>query len=465
MVACAACVHDPATVAHERPLSAQDVGLAGADTSAAPGTIATPHPSGWWHELGDPQLDRLVATALARNPGLAGALARVRSAEQQAAVAGSTRSPQVGLDGDAARTRVSENYLFPPPYGGGTYWDARLGFTLGWQLDFWGRQAAFIEQSSSLATAAALDAASSELLLAGVVVQAYVDYARALELEQLALRGQAQRRELLELTAQRVAAGLDSKVEAKIAEANLEQSALEVTQARLAQQVARNALATLTGSGAAQALELEPPRLDLERSRPVPDPLPADLLARRPDIRAAQARIAAATAGRDAAHATFYPNVNLQAFAGTVAIGLDELFDAGSRQWRAGPAIHLPIFDAGRLRAEYRRAGADLDAAIASYNDAVLRAVREAADQSARMRAIDEQRDAQQRSLAAAEQAHDMALQRYGAGLATQLVVLNAETQVLAARRQRISLLTDRASAEVALIVALGGATPTETLP
>jgi NodT family efflux transporter outer membrane factor (OMF) lipoprotein len=189
----------------------------------------------------------------------------------------------------------------------------------------------------------------------------------------------------------------------------------------------------------------------------VPAALPADLLAHRPDVRAAQARIAAATAGRAAAHPNFYPNVDLVGFVGVVGLGLDELLKGNSNQWSVGPAVHLPIFDAGRLKAEYRRSGAELDAAIASYNDTVVRSIREAADQSARLNSLAVQLDAQQRALNAADQSYDLAAQRYSAGLASQVAVLNAETQVLAARRQRTQLLADRTSARVALLVALGG--------
>jgi NodT family efflux transporter outer membrane factor (OMF) lipoprotein len=444
------CVSDPASSSHEKPLAARDLGLAAT-------TIAPRPDAAWWLELHDPQLDQLIGTALARNPGLAGSLARVRIAREQALVAGAAAKPQVTLDGYEYRQRFSENYIFPPPYGGGTFWEGRLAFNLNWHLDFWGRQAALIEQSGRVADAAALDAATAELMLSSAVAQGYLEFARAHRLEQVALQAQAQRRALLDLTTQRVGAGLESNAELRAAESNLEQSAVDIEQARLAAAMARNALAALTGTSVAAAPALSPPAIDFERALPVPDALPADLLARRPDVRAAQLRIDAATAGRTAAHANFYPNIDLVAYAGLSAIGLDQLLQGSSRMWGVGPAIHLPIFDAGRLQAEYRRSGAELDAAIASYNDTVVRSVREVADQSARLRSFELQLDAQQRALHAAEQAYDLAEQRYSAGLASQVTVLNAETQVLAARRQRTQMLADRTSARIALLVALGG--------
>jgi len=167
--------------------------------------------------------------------------------------------------------------------------------------------------------------------------------------------------------------------------------------------------------------------------------------------------VTAAQSGREAAHANFYPNIDLIAFAGFVSIGLDRLFESDSRQWSVGPAIHLPLLDAGRLKAEYRKSGADLDIATASYNQTVLRAVHESSDQVSRLRGLDQQLADQQRALDAAESAYGMAEQRYGAGLSNFLTVLNAETQVINARRQRVNLLADRTAARVALLVALGG--------
>lgn len=445
----AGCVSSSSTVSHEHALDRRELALAGP-------TYALPA-DGWWRALDDPQLDRLIATALASNPGLAGSIARVRSARALVDVADGVDSLQVTFDASAARTRISENYIFPPPYGGGTYWDGRLGFNLGWHLDFWGRQAALVAQVERSADATALDAAGAELLLSSAVAQAYVAYVRALRLEQVALRAQSQRRALADLTLQRVSAGLDSQVEARTVEGNLEQTTVEIEQARLARRAARHALAALTGASAASAPELVAPVLDFEGALTIPTALPADLLARRPDVRAARMRVDAAIAGRAASHANFYPNVDLLGFAGVNAIGLDRLLEGDSLNWSVGPAIHLPIFNAGRLKAEYRRSGAEVDVAIATYNETVLRAVHEAADQAARVQSLDQQLAAQGRSLAAAAAAHEFALQRYDAGIASQLTVLNAETQLLAARRQRTQMLADRTAARVALLVALGG--------
>jgi len=445
----AACVGTPPGGPRVAEIPAGELGLAGPAYDAARDE--------WWTALGDPQLDRLVGQALEGNPSLAASLARVRGAWEQARVVGAGDAARVDFDLSAFRSKVSGNYLYPPPYAGSTFWDGRIGFNLMWNLDFWGRQSALIEQATSSALAAELDAAAAGLAVSGAVSQTYVDLERIAALEKLADRAIRQREELLALTTRRVKAGLDTDVELSAAESNRAQANVELEQARVGSLLAVHALAALTGQGAGDYASITAPTLDLERTLSLPAALPADLLAHRPDVAAAKSRVAAAQAGRTAAHAAFYPNVNLIGFAGFTAVGLDSLPKGDSQTWTLGPAIHLPVFDAGRLRAEYGKTTADLDAAVASYNETVLRAVREAADQASRLESLDRQLGGQQRALDAAEQGWQLASQRYEAGLGNFLTVLNAETQVLAARRQRVNLLADRTLARIALLVALGG--------
>ena len=448
-LAITACVGTPKDGPREAQIQPAAVGLTG------PAYVAPAED--WWLALGDPQLDRLVGQSLAGNPSLAASLARVRGAWEQAVVAGAGDGVRVDFDLSVYRQKVSGNYIYPPPYAGSTFWDGRVGFSLIWNIDFWGRQSAILDQASSAARAAEFDAMAATLALSGAVSQTYVDLQRVSDLESLAAQTQRQRERLLALTRQRVAAGLDSDVELRTAEAGRAQADVEREQARVGRELAVHALAALSGQGANAYESIGAPRLDLERALPLPDELPADLLAHRPDIAAARARVTAAQAGREAAHAAFYPNVNLIGFAGFTAVGLDVLPKGDSQTFTLGPAIHLPILDAGRLKAEYRKSGADLDAAVASYNETVLRAVRESADQAARVQSLDRQLVEQRRVLEAAERAYALAEQRYGAGLTNFLTVLNAETQVLAARRSRVNLLADRTQARVALLVALGG--------
>jgi NodT family efflux transporter outer membrane factor (OMF) lipoprotein len=185
--------------------------------------------------------------------------------------------------------------------------------------------------------------------------------------------------------------------------------------------------------------------------------VPADLLGQRADVAAARWRVEAATQNAAIARTQFYPNVNLTAFVGLNAFGLGKLFEASSGQVGFGPAVSLPVFDAGRLRANLHGKNADLDAAIESYNAAVIDAVRDAADQIASVQSIARQQQQQAQATLAAEQAYDLAVQRYRAGLGTYLVVLNVETNVLTQRSGAADLKARALDAQVALARALGG--------
>ncbi|HEY9024157.1 MAG TPA: TolC family protein, partial [Burkholderiaceae bacterium] len=175
------------------------------------------------------------------------------------------------------------------------------------------------------------------------------------------------------------------------------------------------------------------------------------------DVTAARWRVEAGTHDLKAARAEFYPSVNLLAFAGFTSIGLDNLLHADSRQLGVGPAISLPIFDAGRLRANYRAKSADVDGAVETYNAAVLEALRDSADALAAVRHVDVQRAEQARALDSAEQAYDLASQRYGSGLGSYLTVLAAETNVLAQRRLDADLKARALDVQAQLARALGG--------
>jgi NodT family efflux transporter outer membrane factor (OMF) lipoprotein len=189
----------------------------------------------------------------------------------------------------------------------------------------------------------------------------------------------------------------------------------------------------------------------------LPTGVPADLLGRRPDLAAARWRVEAAMRGVDVARAQFYPNVNLTAFIGLSSIGLDRLIEADSRQFGVGPAIRLPIFDSGALRANLRGRTAELDAAIEGYNSALLESVRDAADQLSSLQSVQRQQAEQAQALAAAESAYDIALQRYRAGLTGHLTVLTAETTLLTQRRLGVDLRARDLSARIGLVRALGG--------
>jgi NodT family efflux transporter outer membrane factor (OMF) lipoprotein len=445
----AGCVLPPRESVHPRPLAQDSVGLSGAEVQ--------PAADGWWDSFRDPQLDRLIRLGLKDSPTLAQAQARVGAALAQVQTAQASLLPSANLDASALYQRAPQNYLFPPPLAGHTVWMSQAGASLGWDIDFWGRQADAVHRAQDLTLAARLDEDNARLMLAGAIAQAYVELYREDALADIAKRSETQRQNIVDITRRRVKAGLDTQLEIREAEAQLPQARVDREQARAAADLAVHELATLTGQGAGAYASIERPTLQIEAALPVPNELPINLLARRPDVLSARFAVQAADAGRQAAKAAFYPDVSLRALAGVGAFGMSNLVQWNARGYGAGPLISLPLFDGGRLRAEYRGSEAQLDSAIASYNDTVLRAVQQTADQITRIDALAREQLDQQQTLEASEAAYKLAEERYRAGLASYLSVLNAETQVLAARQTMVDILASQAIARVTLLLAVGG--------
>jgi NodT family efflux transporter outer membrane factor (OMF) lipoprotein len=412
---------------------------------------------GWWNSFDDPQLDRLIRTGLKDSPTLADAQARVADALARAQVAQSKLLPSANLDASALYQRAPQNYIIPPPLAGHTFWMAQAGASLSWDLDFWGRQANAVHRAQALTQSAAMDAENAKLMLATAIAQSYVELYREDALADIAERSAAQRENILAITRRRVAAGLDTKLELRQAEGQLPQAHVARDQAQAAADLAVHQLAVLTGQGADAYASIQRPTLNLDAALPIPTALPINLLARRPDVLSARLGIQAADSQRLSDKAAFYPDINIKALAGVAAFGLHNLVQGNSAGYGAGPFISLPLFDGGRLRAQYKSSEAQLDSAIDSYNDTVLRAVQQTADQLTRIDALARERVEQQQTLEANEAAYKLAEERYRAGLASYLSVLNAETQVLTARQSMVDIVANQAVARVTLLLATGG--------
>lgn len=417
----------------------------------------------WWQEFGDAQLNRLVGEALAGNPGLKLARARLARAQAAGEAAGAARLPQLNGSIDVTRQRYTEHGAVPPPLAGSVRDNGTLQLAASWELDFFGRNEAALQAALGGARAARADAEAARVLLASNVARAYLQLARLNDQLEVAQRTLAQREEALRLVGDRVRAGLDTQLELRQSEGALPEARQQIEALREQAALARHALAALTGAGNRDVVR-QTPSLAVFTVISVPEQLPADLLGQRADIAAARWRVEAAAQDVRGAKAQFYPNVNIVALAGLSSIGLGRLLDTGSSQWAVGPAIRLPVFDAGRLRANLRGKTADLDAAVESYNGAVLDAIREAADQVASAQSIARQQGEQRAAQAAAEAAYELARQRYRAGLGTYLHVLTAETTVLNQRRLAVDLAARALDTRVALLRALGGGARPETV-
>ncbi|MBZ8140479.1 RND transporter [Rubrivivax gelatinosus] len=428
-------------------------------TPAAAGATdtATPWPAErWWAGFGDTTLDALVERALAGQPSLQVAAARLRQADAAVGIASAARLPQVQGTADLSRQRFTENGMVPAPLAGSIAWNNSAQIGASWELDLFGRERNTIAAALGQSRAAAAELQAARVLLAANVVAGYVNLGRLVESREVARQSLAQREQILELVRQRIAAGLDTSVELRQAEGLIAQSRVDLEALDEASARARHALAELSGQGP-NALEGLSPALAPLHSTPLPAGLPADLMGRRADLVAQRWRVEAALREVDVARAQFYPNVSLTAFVGLSSLGLDEFVKAGSRTFGAGPALSLPIFEGGRLRANLGARAAEVDAAIEGYNGALLRALREVADEVAGLQSLERQQRAQAEAGAAADAAFTLALQRFQAGLGNFLTVLSAQTNVLAQSRAATELKARHLASEVALARALGG--------
>ena len=411
----------------------------------------------WWHAFGDPQLDVLVAEALAGNPDLRLAQARLDGARAQTGAADAATQPKLLAEANASRQRFSEHDLVPPPFAGTVQSTGHGSLDFSWDLDFWGKNRAALQAALSREAAAGAEQAAARLLLATALTHVYVEFARLQEQREILEASLALRQDTERLTRMRVRAGLELETETRQAASSVAQVRGELAGLETAENLVRHQLAALAGAGPDRGLALVRPALQSAVALALPSELPAELVARRPDVAAARQRVEAALGATRAARAAFYPNLNLSAFAGVQALGFQNLFRAGSQVAGVSPAISLPIFDGGLLRAGLASRQAEFDAAVAEYDGAVLSAVRDVSDQVASWRGIDKQAQAQEQALRESRAARELAGRREGAGLATHLAVINAELRLQEQRRSLSDLAARRLDVAVQLNRALGG--------
>ncbi|WP_313623007.1 efflux transporter outer membrane subunit [Achromobacter sp.] len=411
----------------------------------------------WWESFGDAQLDQLVQAALAGQPGLKAAAARVRQADALAGVAGAPLYPQGVVSGRATRQRFSENSTTPQPLAGSWDWTADVQAGVGYEIDFWGKNQAALDAALGRAQAADVDRHAAELMLTTSLVRAYLKLDAAYLLRDLAEQTLQQRENTLKLTGSRVQAQLDSRLDMKQAEA-----ALPATRERIAalnEQIAltRNQVAALTGQGPDAGIQIRRPAMQGDYVAAIPTAVPADLIGRRPDVVAQRWRVEAASQEIKVARAQFYPNVSLTAFAGVQSLGLSDLLNAGSRVLGIGPAISLPVFDGGRLRGNLGARQAEYDVAVEQYNGTLITALHDVVDQIVSLRWQAERSAQQQQALVLTQEGYDMATARYRNGVGSYLQVLSAESQVLQQKQLLIELQTRGRALHLELIRALGG--------
>ena len=413
--------------------------------------------SNWWTNLHDEQLNQLMNEAFAESPTLKIAAARVRKAMAFADTSKSTLYPQLNTSLQVTRERFSENGLVPPPLGGTWATDHELQATLSWDADFWGKHRADYTEALGLARATTIEASATRLALSVNIAQTYIQLQRAFDQLDVAEQNLKDREHIYKLTKERNQAGIDSVLELKQTEANLPVARQQMIQLKETIQLYRNQLAALIGQGPDRGLSIARPALTNLGALKLPSTLPAELIGRRPDLAAQRARIEASTQGIKSAKADFYPNINLVTFVGLQSLTGAEFLKSASRTAGIGPAITLPIFNGGRLRANLEGKHADYDVAVEEYNQLLVNSIKDVVDQVASLQSIDAQRKEHAKTLSVTSEAYELARLRYKEGVGNYLQVLSAEAPLLTQKSLNADLQARQLMASVNLIKALGG--------
>jgi NodT family efflux transporter outer membrane factor (OMF) lipoprotein len=461
-VALAGCANDHGLAPEAALAKAADL-RAGASLAQVKVSPAAWPSATWWTDLGDPQLNALIDEALRDSPDLQVAAARAHRAMAEANAADADRSAYISADADVARSRLAK--VQDPLLQGERYSTLRTAeVTFDYSFDLWGGERAAWEAALGQARAAQVDRQAARLTLAVDVARAYSDLGHAFIAADLAQEDLKRTRQMLELGRQRLAAGIDSQYQLQQTE-SLEASAQEqAVNADKELRSARIALAVLLGKGPDRAGEIARPHTLQPAAVALPSQLPADLLGRRPDLVAARWRVEAASRNVEVSKTRFYPNLNLTAAAGTQSMLGDALFGGPSRFFNIAPAVSLPLFDGGRLRAGLDASDADYELAVAQYNKALVGALGEVADAINRLEALGRQVAAKQHAADVAQQSYDTVTQRYGSGIGNYLDVLTLEQQLLGAQQQLASLTAQRIDVSIQLMQALGGGYQGEAL-
>ena len=413
--------------------------------------------AGWAEQFGDAQLKTLIDEALQSSPSLEQARARVAAAAAASEGANASTLPQVSGSYSWTRQRFSENALVPPPFGGSWQTENKAVVNASYDLDLWGKNREALKSSVSALRASEADAEQVKLTLTSAIARAYNELARLYALRDIAVDQLAQRQQVLRLTQGRITMGLDTDVEKKGAEADVATADASIASLDGSMQRVRYQLGALLGKGPDRGLAITRPTLGVGDVVALPDNLPADLVSRRPDLVAARWSVDATTHDIAVAKADFYPDINLAASIGLDALGFGRFLSAASRTVGVGPAIHLPIFDGGALRAQLKGRYADFDYAVAHYNDTLVNALSDVATQLSDIRSTDNELAASVRAQDAARRALQLALAQYKGGLTTQLTVLRAQANALNADQQVANLRMARRDRQIALAAALGG--------
>lgn len=406
-----------------------------------------------WEAFADSQLNSLVTQAISTSPGMAQAQARVRLTQALQQLQGADLSPQISAAGSAQRQRISQNGMIPPPFAGKTVNLEQIGLNFSYDFDFWNRNRKALKAALTDTREAEAEKTAARLILAAAVMDAYFGLQQDFAQQDLARTSLQKRQERLRLAQIREQQGLDNILTVNGEENKVADRKLNLAELDKDISLRKNELAALLGKPDT-AIEVAPVRVQLPR---LPEQLPADALGFRPDILALRLKIEAGESRADAARAEFYPNINLSAFAGFQSLSLGTLINGSSFMAQAGPALNLPIYGGGRLRANLSAREAEVDIAIERYNQGVIQAMREVADAKSALDALTTEIGEQNEAVVASESALQLSASRYRQGLTDIGPLLDAEIFSIEQKNRLDELEGRRLRLFVALLRAFGG--------
>jgi NodT family efflux transporter outer membrane factor (OMF) lipoprotein len=417
----------------------------------------------WWALFGDPQLDSLERQIDVSNQNLKVSQARFQQARAMIRFNRSGLFPTLSIGGDISANRGSATQARTSPALQRNYGDFALPVDFNWEIDAWGRIRHEIEAARAEAQATEADLETVRLSLHTELAYDYFEL-RSLDAQKKLLDDTViAYRKALDLTRNRFEGGASSGVEVAQAETQLQSTLAQEQDVGVQRAQYEHAIAALTGKAPAE-FSLAPQPLNIEPPA-IPIGVPSQLLERRPDIAAAERRVAEANAQIGIARAAYFPTVLLSAAVGLEGSSITNWFNWPSRFWAVGPTVLQTLFDAGRRRAVSAAATAGYDAEVATYRQTALDAFQQVEDNLAALRILSEEAQTQRAAVAAAQRSLDLSMNRYTGGLDTYLQVVTAQSTALANERTQVDILRRRMDASVLLVKALGGGWDRNRLP
>lgn len=415
----------------------------------------------WWSLFNDPVLDQLEARVVVSNQNVALAVAAYAQARALVREQRASLFPTVTLDGGASRSRSSGNTTTGTTGRVGNNYQLSIGGS--WEPDVWGRLGRAVDSATAGEQASAADLASAKLSAQGELAANYFSLRQTDAQKTLLESTLAGYQRALEITQNRYASGIAAKTDVLQAQTQLANAQADTAGLQRQRAQLEHAIAVLVGEAPGN---FTLPPAEWKPSVPdVPLVVPSELLQRRPDIAAAERRVASANEQIGIAKSAYFPSLSLSASAGSSASRVADLFKAATNVWSLGLSAAQLIFDAGATGARVDGARAAHEQAVARYRQTVLTAFQDVEDQLSATRVLLTQQELRRQASQAADQVEQQVLNRYRSGQVSYTEVITAQATALSARRALVQAMADRQTTAVALIQSLGGGWQVGTTP